>query len=76
MTSGAKASNPRSDLWALCGVVVLGLVLVLARWWALDVEGQGLEREIRRSQAEWEELEPALEEVKGLKARQEGLRQI
>ncbi len=75
MTSGAKAWSRRSDLWALCGVA-LGLVLVLARWWALDAEGQVFERELRRSQSEWKELEPALEEVKGLKARQEGLESL
>ncbi len=75
MSSWRQAGSRRSDLWALCGVA-LGLLLVLARWWSLDAEGQELEREARRSQAKWQELEPVLEEVKGLKARQQSLESL
>ncbi len=67
-----EPGGSRSGYWVLCGVV-LGLLLVLGRWWILHSEGEALEREVRIHQAEWQELEPVIEEVRGLKARQGSL---
>ncbi len=59
----------------LCGIL-LGLILVFVRWWGLRAEGADLEREVQQTQAEYEELESVIREVKGLKARRESLESL
>ncbi len=75
MSNRENGWSRRPIFWALCGVA-LGLVLVLGRWWALGAEGKELEAEVRRFQSEYQELEPIVGEVKGLKGRQQRLQSL
>ena len=59
MGSRGKEWRRGWGLWALCGAG-LGLVLLLVRWGFLYTEGEDLQREIRRAQAEYEELHPSI----------------
>ncbi len=70
-----KSESHRLDFWVLCGVA-LGLLLILVRWWSFRAEGEALQREIQITQAEVEEFEPVIEEVKGLKARRQRLESL
>ncbi len=70
-----KPVSRRLEFWVLCGVA-LGLLLVLASWWSLRAEGEALRREVQITQAELGELEPVIEEVKGLKARRQSLESL
>ncbi len=75
MWSRVKAWCRRGDLWALCGVG-LGLLLLLVRWWFLHAGGEELQREVRRAQAEYEELRPIIREVSEFKTRQNSLQSL
>ncbi len=75
MTSREQGRGQPPGVWVLCGVG-LGLLLVLGRWWSLHAEGEDLQREVRRIEAEWEELEPVVQEVKELKARRDSLESL
>ncbi len=75
MWSRVKAWCRRWDCWVLCGVG-LALVLVLARWWVLNDEGEALQLEVQRTQAELEELQPIIEQVNELKTRQDRLQSL
>ena len=63
MWSRVRASWRRPDFWALCGVA-LGLMLVLMRWQALHAEGEDLQREIRQAKVEADGLGPVVQEVR------------
>ncbi len=67
--------NRRHDVWVLCGLAI-GLLLILVRWGALRAEGNDLQRRVDQAQAEYDELEPIVQEVKGLKTMQGSLESL
>ena len=75
MSSQGTTGRRRSDFWVLCGVVI-GLLLVLGRWWSLHAEGQELERIVEIAETEYRKLEPIVPEVKGLRDRQRSLESV